>query len=125
MYYRPDRVVPPATSLPTQALEPDDVWIDDPTHPRYNQPAKAAELEPGTSHEVMWRDDHRYDIVLDLGYNRGPVVAGRGSAIFMHVAFDQATPASTPTAGCIALAQTDLLAILEQAQPDTPVCVTL
>ena len=125
VYYRPDRLAAPTTVLPTQALEPDDVWIDDPEHPRYNQPAKASDIGPDVSHEVMWRDDHRYDIVLDLDYNRSPVVPRRGSAIFLHVAYDQSNPASTPTAGCVALAQANLLEILARARADTEVCVRL
>ena len=34
----------------------------------------------------MWREDHLYDVVIDLAWNRGPVVRGRGSAIFLHLA---------------------------------------
>jgi L,D-peptidoglycan transpeptidase YkuD (ErfK/YbiS/YcfS/YnhG family) len=37
-----------------------------------------------------------------------PVVRGRGSAIFLHLA----RPGFTPTEGCIALEQRDLLRVL-------------
>jgi L,D-peptidoglycan transpeptidase YkuD (ErfK/YbiS/YcfS/YnhG family) len=43
-----------------------------------------------------------------LGWNTAPIVPGRGSAIFLHVA----TPDFGPTAGCIALALADVLACL-------------
>jgi L,D-peptidoglycan transpeptidase YkuD (ErfK/YbiS/YcfS/YnhG family) len=54
------------------------------------------------------RADGVYDIVVPLGFNDGPIVPGRGSAIFLHVARD----GYTPTAGCVALARDDLLAML-------------
>jgi L,D-peptidoglycan transpeptidase YkuD (ErfK/YbiS/YcfS/YnhG family) len=60
----------------------------------------------------MWRDDHLYDLVAVLGYNDDPVVPGKGSAIFLHIA----KPDYSPTQGCVALANDDLLAALEQLQ---------
>ena len=47
----------------------------------------------------MWRDDHLYDVVLDIAWNRGPIVKGRGSAIFLHLA----RPGFLPTEGCVAV----------------------
>ncbi len=44
-----------------------------------------------------------------LGWNDAPVVPGRGSAIFLHVA----RPDYAPTEGCVALALPDLLLVLE------------
>jgi L,D-peptidoglycan transpeptidase YkuD (ErfK/YbiS/YcfS/YnhG family) len=110
--YRPDRVDMPEINFPARALEPDDVWVDDPSHPKYNQPAKASEIEPEVNHEKMWRDDHLYNVVVDLDYNRENPEPGKGSAIFMHVARDQANPTETPTEGCLALSQSDLLELL-------------
>jgi L,D-peptidoglycan transpeptidase YkuD (ErfK/YbiS/YcfS/YnhG family) len=48
-----------------------------------------------------------------LGHNDGPVVAGAGSAIFLHLA----QPDFAPTQGCIALAAEDLEALLRVAWP--------
>ena len=56
----------------------------------------------------MWRDDALYDIVAELGWNDAPVVPGRGSAIFLHLA----RPDYGPTEGCVALSGRDLLAVL-------------
>lgn len=58
----------------------------------------------------MWRDDHLYDVVVDLSWNRSPRIAGRGSAIFLHAA----RPGFTPTEGCIALAPRDLRRLVER-----------
>ena len=52
-------------------------------------------------HERMWREDGLYDLVVVIGYNTDPPVAGRGSAIFLHVA----RPDFAPTEGCIAVAR--------------------
>ena len=60
--------------------------------------------------ERMWREDHLYDLLAVLGYNDDPVVPGKGSAIFLHMA----KPGYLPTQGCVALAYDDLLAAIEQ-----------
>lgn len=107
-YYRPDRMAPPTTELPLIALTPQDGWCDDPEHPQYNQPVK---LPFAGRHEKLWRDDHVYDLIIPLGYNDGidgPVIAGAGSAIFMHLMRDD----GVGTEGCVALKLEDLLEVL-------------
>ena len=103
--YRADRMAPPRTALPIAPLSPQDGWCDDPGHPLYNQPLR---LPHHASHEELWRGDHVYDLIVILGHNDAPVVPGLGSAVFLHVA----QPDCAPTAGCVALAVGDLLAIL-------------
>jgi len=103
--FRPDRVAAPDTRLPTRPLRKTDGWCDDPESPRYNQ---HIERPFAASHEIMWRDDHLYDIVVELGYNDAPAISGRGSAIFMHMA----RPDYDPTEGCVALAPEDLRRVL-------------
>lgn len=108
--YRPDRGPPPITALPTRAMTPDDGWCDDPADPGYN---RAVVLPYPASAERMWREDHVYDLVLVLGHNDDPPVAGLGSAIFLHIA----QPDYAPTQGCVAVAQEDLEDFLRLAQP--------
>jgi L,D-peptidoglycan transpeptidase YkuD (ErfK/YbiS/YcfS/YnhG family) len=108
--YRPDRMAPPETSLPVAAIQPADGWCDDPADPAYNQPVH---LPHPASHEEMWRADGLYDVVVVIGHNDDPVVPGMGSAVFMHVA----KPDYEPTAGCVALALPDLLALLKDCAP--------
>ena len=103
--YRSDRLIAPTTRLPIAPIRQDDGWCDAREDPNYNRPVK---LPYPASAENMWRDDGLYDIVVVLGHNDDPVVPGAGSAIFMHVA----APDLTPTAGCVALAREDLLAVL-------------
>jgi L,D-peptidoglycan transpeptidase YkuD (ErfK/YbiS/YcfS/YnhG family) len=108
--YRPDRIAPPATALPADPIGPQDGWCDAPADPQYNRPVS---LPYPASHERLWREDHVYDIVVILGYNDAPPVAGKGSAIFMHVA----RPGYAPTEGCVALALPDLETVLARCGP--------
>ena len=103
--YRPDRLAPPRTALPIAPLSPRDGWCDDPGHPLYNRPLR---LPHDARHEELWRSDRVYDLIVILGHNDVPAVPGLGSAVFLHVA----QPDYAPTAGCVAVAAGDLLAIL-------------
>jgi len=111
LLYRADRVRTPKTILPMQAIARDDGWCDDPSHPAYNRPVK---LPFAASHEKIWRGDEVYDLVVVLGHNDAPIVAGAGSAIFLHLA----RPDYGDSAGCITLAKKDLLAVLIACQGD-------
>jgi L,D-peptidoglycan transpeptidase YkuD (ErfK/YbiS/YcfS/YnhG family) len=104
--YRADRLQRPRAAVPLLPLAPHDGWCDDPADRAYNQPVR---LPYGARHEELWRSDAVYDVIGVLGWNDDPVVRGRGSAIFLHVA----RPDYAPTEGCIALALPDLLALLE------------
>jgi len=97
VWRRTDRGPRPPTALGVRPIRPDDGWCDASGDPRYNRPVR---LPFGASHELMWRADGLYDLVVELGWNDRPAQAGRGSAIFMHAA----RPGFTPTAGCVALA---------------------
>ena len=107
LYYRPDRVQVNNCQLPIFAINETDGWCDDPDHPLYNQLISLPFL---ASHEKMWRQDHVYDIVIVVNYNISPIIPGKGSAIFIHLAREN----YEPTAGCIALNQEDLLFIIPQ-----------
>ncbi|CAF1452520.1 unnamed protein product [Adineta ricciae] len=105
--YRSDRLTPPRSSIPYQALTEHDAWCDDVTHEDYNHQIR---LPHPAKHEKLWLEENVYDIIGVLGYNDDPVRIGRGSAIFLHVA----TSNMEPTAGCIALSLDDLCWVLEQ-----------
>ena len=55
--------------------------------------------------------DYKYCIVIE--YNTNPVVKGKGSAIFFHVADEK----YSPTAGCVAIAEKDMLQFLKWFKP--------
>jgi L,D-peptidoglycan transpeptidase YkuD (ErfK/YbiS/YcfS/YnhG family) len=110
--YRPDRLSAPGTRLPVAPLAPADGWWDDPADPQYNRPVR---LPYAARHEELWRADALYDVVVVIGHNDAPVVAGLGSAVFMHLA----SADYRPTQGCVALARQDLLDVLAGVGPDT------
>jgi L,D-peptidoglycan transpeptidase YkuD (ErfK/YbiS/YcfS/YnhG family) len=106
VYYRADRLSPPQTALNTIATRSEWGWCDDPTHPDYN---RLITLPHPAHHEILWREDGLYDVVVEIHYNSDPVIKGRGSAIFMHIAKSD----YAPTEGCVALARDDLLQLLQ------------
>jgi L,D-peptidoglycan transpeptidase YkuD (ErfK/YbiS/YcfS/YnhG family) len=111
-FYRADHMARPRTGLALRRIASHDGWSDDPRDRRYN---RLVPLPCATSHEKMWRDDNLYDVVVDIAWNRGPVVRGRGSAIFLHLA----RPGFTPTEGCVALEARMVRRLLERIGPRT------
>jgi L,D-peptidoglycan transpeptidase YkuD (ErfK/YbiS/YcfS/YnhG family) len=98
--------------MPYRQVHGEDLWVDDPASPDYNRWVVAGQTT-ATSYERLKRDDDLYKFTLVIAYNTDPVVPGLGSAIFVHL---WAGPDST-TAGCIALAEADLLQILPWLDP--------
>lgn len=117
VFYRADRVKNLQIALPLWKIAKDDGWCDAPDDPNYNRLVK---LPYPASAENMWRDDHLYDLVAVVGFNDDPVLPGKGSAIFLHLA----RPDYLPTAGCVALTEADLRAALEQLRPGDKICIT-
>ncbi|HET8996416.1 MAG TPA: L,D-transpeptidase family protein [Acetobacteraceae bacterium] len=103
--YRADRLPPPDCTVPVEPIAETDGWCDDPGARDYNRQVR---LPHDARHEELWRRDGLYDVVGVLGWNDAPVVRGRGSAIFLHVA----RPDYGPTEGCVALALPDLRRVL-------------
>ncbi len=106
LLYRADRVPRPVTGLKVESLTPDVGWCEDSAHPDYN---KQILLPHPSVHDRMTRADHLYDYTVVIGYNDAPVVPGKGSAIFMHLAH----PDMTPTAGCVGLRVEDMAQVLK------------
>lgn len=117
-WYRADKMEAPETALPLRVIEKDDGWCDDVKSESYNQPVKLP-FEP--SHEELWRDDDKYDIIVTLGYNDNPFKPGKGSAIFFHVA----APDWSPTQGCVGLTKQDLLTVLSAVDTNSLMCIEM
>ena len=118
LIYRADRVQKPETQLPAEILTTQTGWCEDPVHADYNK--KITMPHPAAT-DHMTREDHVYDYVVVIGYNDAPVVAGKGSAIFMHLA----RPDFTPTAGCVGLRPADMLEVLRHCDPTSKVEIRL
>jgi L,D-peptidoglycan transpeptidase YkuD (ErfK/YbiS/YcfS/YnhG family) len=116
VWWRGDRGPRPGGLLPTRQITQADAWCEDPGDRRYNQPIR---LSPGQAGDRLWRDDHLYDLVIELDHNTRPRIAGRGSAVFVHLA----RPGFAPTAGCVALGRRELRWLLGRLQPTTEIMI--
>lgn len=116
LWWRDDRLPRPRTFLPVRRIRPGDAWCEDPTDRRYNHPYKRSANGPG---DALCRQDGLYDILIEIDHNTRPRVAGRGSAVFIHVARE----AFSPTAGCVALRRSDLKALSTRLSPKTRIVI--
>ena len=84
-------------------------WSDDSNSKDYNKLIKVT-----NSHkEIMYRNDHIYDLILVVNYNIYPIIPNKGSAIFLHISKDN----NSPTQGCVALNLDDFREILITLKP--------
>ncbi|MCX8514982.1 MAG: hypothetical protein RL017_425 [Pseudomonadota bacterium] len=88
-----------------------DKFIDDPNSEQYNSWVSTATT--ANSYETMLRNDDLYDLGLIVEYNMHPVIASKGSAIFMHIWRNQ----YTGTEGCIAMNKQNLQLVLASLNP--------
>jgi L,D-peptidoglycan transpeptidase YkuD (ErfK/YbiS/YcfS/YnhG family) len=105
LWWRADRLPRPRTRLPVRAIRRDVGWSEDPADRNYNRPVK---IPDRSNADRLWREDHLYDLIVELDHNTRPRIANRGSAVFIHVARE----GFKPTAGCVALKRGDLLKLL-------------
>lgn len=105
---RQGRVEPSDIHLPWRWIRKSDGWSDDSADPAYNRPVR---LPRAFSAESLIRSDDAYDVIMVLGHNDAPPVAGQGSAIFFHLSEGR------PTAGCVAVERSDMLRLLPLLRP--------
>jgi L,D-peptidoglycan transpeptidase YkuD (ErfK/YbiS/YcfS/YnhG family) len=116
LWWRADRHPRPATLLPVRQIHAADGWCEDPRDRHYNQPVTIA---PQSNADRLRRQDNLYDFIIEIDHNTRPRVAGRGSAVFIHVA----RAGFAPTAGCIALKFGTLRRLLARLGPRTRITV--
>ena len=116
LWWRADRGPRPRSALPIKRIGPADGWCEDPRDRRYNRPIA---VPPGAPGDRLWREDGLYDVILEIDHNARPRVAGRGSAVFVHVA----RPGMLPTAGCVALEPAALRRLLPRIGRNTRIVI--
>jgi L,D-peptidoglycan transpeptidase YkuD (ErfK/YbiS/YcfS/YnhG family) len=116
LWWRADRSPRPQTLLPVRRITPQDAWCEDPADRRYNQPMR---LQGGEAGDRLRREDRLYDLVVELDHNTRPRIAGRGSAVFLHVA----RPGFGPTAGCVAMRDRALRRLLQCSRQGTQIAI--
>ena len=110
LWWRADRMSRPRTRLPVRPIHDNDGWCEDPEDRRYNRAIRLDNKAPG---DRLKREDHLYDLIIEIDHNTRPRIRKRGSAVFIHVA----RPDFSPTAGCVAMKTPDLRRILAQVGP--------
>src|SRR5580693_412473 len=116
LWWRADRHPRPRTLLPARAIRPEDAWCEDPGSRRYNQ---AVRLDRDFGGDRLRRDDHLYDFIIEIDHNSSPRIAGRGSAVFLHLAHAN----FAPTAGCVSMTKLAMLRLLERLGPETKIVI--
>jgi len=116
LWWRADRHHRPRTLLPVRRIDPQIAWCEDAGDRRYNRPFRRS---ADGSADRLWRDDDLYDVIIEIDHNARPRVAGRGSAVFLHIA----RPDRSPTAGCVAFGAKDLFRLLHRLGPRTSIII--
>jgi L,D-peptidoglycan transpeptidase YkuD (ErfK/YbiS/YcfS/YnhG family) len=114
IYYRSDRIKKLSSQFKLIKIKKKMGWCDDPNSKKYNQLIK---LPTKYSHEILYRMENIYDLILVLNYNMKPRIENKGSAIFIHVA----KKSYKKTAGCIALKKAHLIDLVKEIKKNTKV----
>jgi L,D-peptidoglycan transpeptidase YkuD (ErfK/YbiS/YcfS/YnhG family) len=114
IYYRSDRIKKINSTLKTIKIKKNMGWCDDVSSNYYNKQIK---ISKKIGHEKLHRKDNLYDIIVVLNYNLNPIIKGKGSAIFLHVAKKN----YNKTQGCIALKKNDLLSLISKIKKNTQI----
>ena len=101
LYWRPDRVKKPETSLKCIPITKNMKWCNDENSKFYN---KEFTKNINIRHEKLFRRDYKYNYFILIKYNYKKVFKGKGSAIFIHL-----TKNYKKTDGCVALKEKDFL----------------
>jgi L,D-peptidoglycan transpeptidase YkuD (ErfK/YbiS/YcfS/YnhG family) len=116
LWWRADRHCRPRSFLPVRAIGPEDAWCEDPASRHYNRPVRLDRARDG---DRLRRDDRLYDFIVEIDHNTRPRIAGRGSAVFFHLAREN----FAPTAGCVSMTRSAMLRLLARIGPATKIVI--
>ena len=105
LHFRADRLMRLRSALGMDPLRQRDGWCDAASDRNYNRPVA---LPYRAGHEALWRIDNVYDVLGILAWNERPRRRHGGSAIFFHLTERDCRG----TAGCIAIAPSDMRKLL-------------
>ncbi len=113
LFYRKDKIPKLLTKLKKIPIKKKMGWCNDINNKSYN---KLININSKVSHEKMFRNDNKYDLVIVINYNIKKVIRKKGSAIFIHL-----TNNYKKTQGCLALKKKDLLILLKLINKKTKI----
>ena len=95
-------------------------WVDDPQSPYYNKMIDEKKIPKSVKGKIQWRSAEKmkfngidYKYVIFVKHNP-ECIPGSGSCIFLHLN----SPTRTPTAGCTAMDEKDMLTLLRWIDPE-------
>jgi L,D-peptidoglycan transpeptidase YkuD (ErfK/YbiS/YcfS/YnhG family) len=105
LFFRKDKIHKVETQLKKIAIKKNMYWCNDVKNKYYN---KLITSKKFGSHEKMFRNDRKYDLVVVINYNTKKIIKKKGSAIFLHL-----TNNYKKTEGCVAIKKIDMLILLK------------
>lgn len=108
----------PGTSFEYRKVNKNHYWVDDPSSKYYNQWVDATKVKKdwkSAEHLSYYKTQYKYALALD--YNYYNTVPGNGSAFFLHVG------SGGPTAGCVAVSESNMIKILNKVKPGAKIVI--
>ena len=100
----------PGTKMEYFNVTSNSYWVDDPNSQYYNQHVEGLDNADWQSAEHLIDCNPEYNYAVFIEYNTNPIVAGNGSAFFVHVGYE-------PTAGCVSMAEDSMIQMLRWLNP--------
>ncbi len=113
LFYRKDKIPKLFTKLKKIPIKKNMGWCNDTNSKLYN---KLITINSKISHEKLFRNDRKYDLVVVINYNNKKVIQNKGSAIFIHL-----TNNYKETQGCLVLKKKDFLILLKLINKKTKI----
>ena len=114
--YRKDKIKKFECKIKKKIIKKNMGWCDDVRSKKYNQEIT---FPYNYSAEKLYRKDSKYDLLFDIGYNKRPIIKGKGSAIFLHLSNKK----YKATRGCIGILKKDFLKILPLIKKNTKILI--
>ena len=116
LYYRKDRIKLPKCELKKRILKKNMGWCNDSRSKKYN---REISFPYKYNAEKLYRKDNIYDLFINIKYNFSPIVKGKGSAIFLHIANKK----NKYTKGCISIPKKKFTRILPLIKKNTKISI--